>query len=134
MRIIRSINQMQAWSRRQHRAGKTISLVPTMGALHEGHMSLVRASLKRADVTVASIYVNPTQFSPKEDLDKYPRPFSRDCAICKAAGVDVIFAPTNAEMYPGGYLPAGNSKIQNPKSKISAETLATHHSSLITAS
>jgi pantoate--beta-alanine ligase len=120
MQTIRSIKQMQAWSRKQHRAGKTIGFVPTMGALHEGHLSLVRASNKRTDRTVVSIFVNPTQFSPSEDLKKYPRPFRRDCAMCRAEQVDVIFAPSVAEMYPGGYLPAGvsQSKIQNPKSKI----------------
>jgi len=118
MQIIRSIKQMQAWSLRQRRAGKTIGLVPTMGALHEGHLSLVRASKKRADVTVVSIFVNPTQFSPKEDLKKYPRPFRRDCALCHAANVDVIFAPTVKEMYPGGYRTAGrNSEFRSQKSE-----------------
>lgn len=107
MQIIRSIKQMQAWSRQQHRAGKTIGFVPTMGALHEGHLSLIRASNKRADRTVVSIFVNPTQFSPTEDLKKYPRPFRRDCAMCRDADVDMVFAPTVNEMYPGGYRPAG---------------------------
>jgi pantoate--beta-alanine ligase len=119
VQIIRSIKQMQAWSRRQHRLGKTIGFVPTMGALHEGHLSLIRAANKRADVTVVSIFVNPTQFSPSEDFDQYPRPFRRDCAMCRAENVDVVFAPTVKEMYPGGYHPAAarKSEIRNPKSE-----------------
>jgi pantoate--beta-alanine ligase len=117
---------MQVWSRRQRRAGKIIGFVPTMGALHEGHLSLVRASKKRADRTVVSIFVNPTQFSPKEDLKKYPRPFRRDCAMCRAEGVDVIFAPTVKEMYPGGYRTAGKNSAVGSQKPESAAAFSTY--------
>ena len=93
---------MQAWSRAARAAGQRIGFVPTMGYLHEGHLSLMREAKRRADVCVVSIYVNPAQFGPKEDLAKYPRDFDRDRALCESAGVDVIFAPTTGEMYPSG--------------------------------
>jgi len=90
-------------SERWRKAGKTIGLVPTMGALHEGHLSLVRASLASHDRTVVSIFVNPSQFGPKEDLKKYPRPFSRDCTVLRGMGVDSVFHPSPAMMYPRGF-------------------------------
>lgn len=93
---------MQAWSRAARAAGKRVGLVPTMGYLHEGHLSLMREAKRRAGLCVVSIYVNPTQFGPKEDFSKYPRNFERDQKLCESVGVDVIFAPTNEEMYPAG--------------------------------
>ncbi len=81
-------------------AGRTIGFVPTMGALHDGHVSLIQAARTRCDYVVVSIFVNPTQFGPGEDLNKYPRPFEKDQAICEKHGVDAIFAPEPAEMYP----------------------------------
>ena len=81
------------------RAGKTLGLVPTMGALHDGHLSLVRASKSQCDVTVVSIFVNPLQFGPTEDLDKYPRTLERDTALLRELGVDHVFIPQVAEMY-----------------------------------
>lgn len=81
-------------------AGRSVGLVPTMGALHEGHLSLVRHARARCDVTAMTIFVNPLQFAPTEDLSLYPRPIERDLELAAAAGVDVVFTPTEAEMYP----------------------------------
>ena len=94
---------MQQLARRWQRAGKRVGFVPTMGYLHAGHLSLVREARRRvgrAGRVVVSIYVNPTQFGPTEDLSRYPRNLKRDLRLCRAAGVDVVFAPTDAEMYP----------------------------------
>ena len=93
---------MQAWSRAARAAGKRVGFVPTMGVLHEGHLSLMREAKRRADVCVVSIYVNPTQFGPKEDLSKYPRDFDRDRELCESVGVDAIFAPKDEEMWGKG--------------------------------
>ena len=105
MRIVSSIAAMQRLARQWQRAGKRIGFVPTMGYLHAGHLSLVRGARKRvgkAGKVVVSIYVNPTQFGPKEDFSKYPRDLKRDLKLCRAGGVDVVFTPGDTEMYPGG--------------------------------
>ncbi|MGA9800937.1 MAG: pantoate--beta-alanine ligase [Terriglobales bacterium] len=102
MRVCRSIEEMRAASRRVRHAGKSLGLVPTMGALHEGHLSLVRAAKEQCDQVAASIFVNPLQFGPNEDLAKYPRNFDRDRELLQQEGVDFIFAPTVDEMYPKG--------------------------------
>jgi pantoate--beta-alanine ligase len=94
---------MTAWSRRLRREGVTIGFVPTMGALHDGHRSLIRAARLGCDALVVSIFVNPTQFSPTEDLAAYPRPIARDRALCREEGVDVCFEPTAETMYPDGF-------------------------------
>lgn len=100
MKIISSLGAMTAWSERLRREGVTIGFVPTMGALHEGHRALIRAARLRCDALVVSIFVNPTQFGPTEDLAKYPRPIGKDRALCRQEGVDVCFEPTAAAMYP----------------------------------
>ncbi len=103
MKIIRSPAAMTGWSERLRREGVTIGFVPTMGALHEGHRSLIREARLQCDALVVSIFVNPTQFGPREDLTKYPRPISHDRAICRQEGVDVCFEPTVEAMYPAGF-------------------------------
>jgi pantoate--beta-alanine ligase len=102
MNTIRKASTMAAWSRRLHREGVTIGFVPTMGALHAGHRALIRAARLACDAVVVSIFVNPTQFGPTEDLSKYPRQLGLDRALCRAEGVDVIFAPDRQTMYPPG--------------------------------
>ena len=102
MKILNTIDEMRAASREARRAGKRIGLVPTMGALHQGHLSLVRAARAAGNVVAVSIFVNPTQFAPNEDLAKYPRSFESDCELLEREGVDFIFAPSVDEMYPAG--------------------------------
>lgn len=102
MQIFRSVREMQAWSLGRRAEGRRVALVPTMGALHEGHLTLVDEAKKRADDVVLSIYVNPAQFGPQEDFDKYPRAFEQDSAAAEKRGVTAIFAPSNEEMYPPG--------------------------------
>jgi pantoate--beta-alanine ligase len=103
MKIIRTPRSMTAWSEGLHREGVTIGFVPTMGALHDGHRSLIRAARLQCDALVVSIFVNPTQFAPTEDLTKYPRPIAKDRALCREEGVDVCFEPTAQAMYPEGF-------------------------------
>ncbi|MFZ0704426.1 MAG: pantoate--beta-alanine ligase [Candidatus Korobacteraceae bacterium] len=102
MKHIESVAEMKAVCREITRSGRTLGFVPTMGALHEGHASLVRASKAQCQATVVSIFVNPLQFGPTEDLDKYPRAMERDSKLLQELGVDVLYAPTAGEMYPPG--------------------------------
>lgn len=104
MRIVTSAAAMQRPALRWRRAGTRVGFVPTMGYLHDGHLSLMQRARRlvgKRGIVVASIYVNPTQFAPTEDLSAYPRDLERDKALCRKAGVDVLFLPTDAEMYPG---------------------------------
>jgi pantoate--beta-alanine ligase len=103
MKIFRTARSMTAWSERLRREGVTIGFVPTMGALHDGHRSLIRAARLRCDALVVSIFVNPAQFGPSEDFSQYPRPIARDRALCREEGVDVCFEPTPQVMYPEGF-------------------------------
>ena len=103
MKIIRTARSMTAWSERLRREGVTIGFVPTMGALHDGHRSLIHAARLQCDALVVSIFVNPAQFSPTEDLSTYPRPIARDRALCRKEGVDICFEPTARVMYPEGF-------------------------------
>lgn len=100
MKVIHTIKELQTELDNARRAGKSIGLVPTMGALHNGHASLVRRSVRENDVTVVSVFVNPTQFNDKSDLDKYPRTLEADVELLESIGADFAFAPSVAEMYP----------------------------------
>jgi len=102
MRIYNTIEQMRSASRAARSEDKRIGFVPTMGALHEGHLSLVKAAKAQSDFVAVSIFVNPTQFGPNEDFARYPRSFERDCQLLEVEGVHAVFAPAVAEMYPGG--------------------------------
>jgi pantoate--beta-alanine ligase len=103
MDIVADIAEMQSRCLAARESGERIAFVPTMGYLHEGHASLLRAGRLRGDLLVLSIFVNPTQFGPSEDLDRYPRDFARDEALAREAGVDIIFYPAAATIYPAGY-------------------------------
>lgn len=100
MEIVRKITDLKKIIRRWKKNGCSIGFVPTMGALHEGHLSLIRQARRETDKVVVSIFVNPIQFGPKEDLTKYPRPFRQDIKLCKLVGTDLIFYPSVKGMYP----------------------------------
>jgi pantoate--beta-alanine ligase len=103
MQTITSVLEMQTLAEDLRSKGQIIGLVPTMGALHEGHVSLIKLAAEQADTVVVSIFVNPTQFGPSEDFSKYPRTLEADVAACEAAGADIVFAPSAEEIYPKGY-------------------------------
>ena len=115
MEILKSPEEMQGWARTQALAGKTISLVPTMGYFHEGHLGLMRLAAQQCDLVVVSLFVNPTQFGPNEDLGRYPRDFERDLALVRQEKVGAVFAPTPELMYPQGF-----------QTEVSVKNLATH--------
>src|SRR5262245_10339380 len=115
METITDPQAMQAWADRERAGGRRIALVPTMGALHEGHLELVRAARARAERVVVSIFVNPMQFNRRDDFERYPRPLEDDVERCAAAGVDVVYAPGAAAMYPEGFASAvGVSGVSEP--------------------
>ncbi|HTW78042.1 MAG TPA: pantoate--beta-alanine ligase [Terracidiphilus sp.] len=102
MEILRKVDEIRGWSRNERRSGNTVGLVPTMGALHAGHASLIRAAAESCNRVAVTIFVNPTQFGPNEDYSRYPRSFDNDCALAAANGAHVVFAPTVEEIYPAG--------------------------------
>jgi len=103
MQVLRSPAELSEWSETARRQGRRVGLVPTMGFLHRGHTSLMEASRARADLSAVSIFVNPTQFGPNEDLARYPRDLEGDLKKCRETGVDVVFAPESGAMYPAGH-------------------------------
>jgi pantoate--beta-alanine ligase len=103
MRVLTSPAEMQQWSDDQRVAGRRVAVVPTMGALHAGHLALIDVAREHADVVVVTVFVNPLQFNSSTDFDHYPRPIDDDLAACAAAGVDAVFAPTAGAMYPAGF-------------------------------
>ena len=103
MQILKTVKEVRDFVDKNRKEGKTIGLVPTMGYLHEGHASLIRKSAEENDVTIVSVFVNPTQFGVNEDLDAYPRDLKHDTEVASEAGADVIFNPEVSEMYPKGY-------------------------------
>lgn len=103
MEVLRTNNEMTRWREERHRKGQIVGFVPTMGYFHQGHLALMEEALRRAQEVVVSIFVNPTQFGPGEDLDQYPRDLERDLQLCRDLGVDAIFAPEVEEMYPPGF-------------------------------
>ena len=100
MKIVKGINELKGYLVDSKRNGKRIGLVPTMGALHKGHLSLVERCVRENDICVVSVFVNPTQFNDKHDLETYPRTLEADCALLESAGCDFVFAPSVEEMYP----------------------------------
>jgi len=103
MKIITSISEMQKWRRQLHLSDKLVGLIPTMGCLHEGHISLIKNSVDKCDFTVVSIFVNPTQFGPNEDFESYPRIIDSDRAILRKTGIDVLFFPEDNDIYPENF-------------------------------
>ena len=124
MKIIRTLKKMRSFSRHQRGLGKTIGLVPTMGYLHSGHISLIERAKKDCDTVVVSIYVNPTQFGPEEDYKRYPRDLRMDKKLAKAAGADVLFTPSNKEIYPDGY--SSYVRVEKLSEKLCGVSRPTH--------
>lgn len=111
MTVSNNITEIQALMKEIRKEGKTIGIVPTMGALHKGHMSLIKKAKEKCDFVFVSIFLNPIQFAPGEDLDKYPRTLQADLEKCEANGADLVFTPTNEIMYPEGF--ASKAEVMN---------------------
>lgn len=103
MQVAKTVREVRAWMKLARADGKTVGFVPTMGYFHEGHLNLMRRAKAECDLCVVSLFVNPTQFGPAEDFQRYPRDFARDAAMAESVGVDLLFAPEVEEMYPEGY-------------------------------
>lgn len=103
MLVLSTVDELTSWLERHVKMHKTIGFVPTMGALHEGHLQLVKKSCRENNLTICSIFVNPTQFNDKNDLAKYPRTLENDCRLLKNTDLDVVFAPSTEEIYPRGF-------------------------------
>ncbi len=128
--MLTTIAELRLWTRQQHAAGKRIGFVPTMGALHEGHLSLVRTADEQCDTTLVSIFVNPTQFGPNEDFNKYPRLLQQDVELLKTVGSPEVFAPGVEEMYPNGF--AANVHIGNVSEPFEGRFRPTHFDGVAT--
>jgi pantoate--beta-alanine ligase len=124
MKIVKDPKEMQSFSESLRASGKSIAFVPTMGYLHAGHLSLVEAARRKADIVVVSIYVNPTQFGPKEDLARYPKDLKRDQKLLNGLDIDILFIPRTQDMYPEGF----NSfvEVQNLSQKLCGISRPTH--------
>jgi pantoate--beta-alanine ligase len=122
MELFRTVDAMQAHADAARQAGQTLALVPTLGALHEGHLALVRRALEEADHVTASVFVNPTQFGPDEDYDEYPRDLAGDREKLEALGVDALFAPSTEEMYPF----VDDDRLPGPLAWVAVEHLDEH--------
>lgn len=125
MRILRTIADVRTAVREARPSGHTVGLVPTMGAFHEGHLSLMREARAHHGLVVVSLFVNPTQFAPHEDLSTYPRDEARDAALAEAEGVDILFAPTPAEVYPEGF--ATNIHVAGITEVLDGASRGAHH-------
>ncbi len=129
--IAETIKETRTQVKEWHRQGLTVGLVPTMGALHEGHASLVDAAAAECDRVVASVFINPTQFAANEDLDKYPRDFERDCRILEEHGCDMVFHPVVEEMYPDGFCTAVDIESEMTK-QLCGKSRSTHFKGVCT--
>lgn len=125
MRILRTIPEVRAAVREARQASETVGLVPTMGAFHDGHLSLMRAARAASDLVVVSLFVNPTQFGANEDLGAYPRDEARDAALAEAEDVDILFAPAASEIYPDGF--ATNIHVAGLTDVLDGASRGAHH-------